>query len=287
MIRLQMECVSLNDLAVSVFPDERAQAMIRVDGVTQHYGVKPVLKNISLEIPAGSRTVVIGPNGMGKTTFLSVLGGVLDPQEGYVEFDGLRRRSSVENELAIRKRVVFLPDRGFLPKERTGREFLLGVGRLYEIEENRLIDHAQRLLELFHLAKLAESPIRTYSAGQQKKISLASALMTNAEVFLLDEPFWKARPRKRKSMMLPSCGCSQLSLVVGTGPRFSRSMCTAPIRRLRKASRQVMAVQTSVGPEAAIILSSGHSTTVTNGNMYSFLAIAASWDAQCTTVGSR
>ena len=58
--------------------------MIRVVDVTQHYGVKPVLKNISLDIPAGSRSVVIGPNGMGKTTLLSVLGGVLEPQHGGV-----------------------------------------------------------------------------------------------------------------------------------------------------------------------------------------------------------
>lgn len=163
--------------------------MIRVVDVTQHYGVKPVLKNISLDIPKGSRTVVIGPNGMGKTTLLSVLGGVLCPQKGYVEIDGIRRRSSVENELALRKRVVFLPDRGFLPKNRTGREFLLGVGKLYEIGEDRLLDHSQRLLDLFQLTKLADSPIHSYSAGQQKKIALSSALITNAEVLLLDEPF--------------------------------------------------------------------------------------------------
>lgn len=163
--------------------------MIRAVRVTQHYGVKPVLEDLSFEIPAGSRTVVIGPNGMGKTTLLSVLGGVLNPQHGYVEIDGIRRRSSVENELALRKRVVFLPDRGYLPKHRTGREFLLGVGRIYEIAEDRLIDHTQRLLELFHLTDLADSPIRTYSAGQQKKIALSSALITDAEILLLDEPF--------------------------------------------------------------------------------------------------
>jgi ABC-2 type transport system ATP-binding protein len=65
----------------------------------------------------------------------------------------------------------------------------LGVGRLYEIPDGKLLGHVQRLLDLFHLAELADSPIRTYSAGQQKKISLSSALITNAEVFLLDEPF--------------------------------------------------------------------------------------------------
>ena len=163
--------------------------MIEVVNVTQHYGVKPVLKSVSVRIPTGTRTAVVGPNGMGKTTFLSVLGGVLSPQKGHVEIDGIRRKSSVENELQLRRRAVFLPDRCFLPKLKTGREFLLSVGRLYGIDESRVIDHAERLLNLFELTSLADSPIRTYSAGQQKKIALSSALITDADYLLLDEPF--------------------------------------------------------------------------------------------------
>ncbi len=163
--------------------------MIRVVDVTQHYGIKPVLKGISLEIPQGSRTAVIGPNGTGKSTFLSVLGGVLSPQHGHVEIDGMVRRSSVETELAIRKKAVYLPDRCYLPKNRTGREYLLAVGALYDIEQEKLLEHAARLLALFDLSELGDSPIRTYSAGQQKKIALSSALITNADVLLLDEPF--------------------------------------------------------------------------------------------------
>lgn len=163
--------------------------MIRVVGITQHNGIKPVLKNVSLEIPPASRTAVIGPNGTGKTTLLSVLGGVLAPQRGYVEIDGRRRRESIEVELAIRRRAVFLPDRCFLPKNRTGREFLLGVGKLYGIDSERLIDHAQRLLKLFELAELADAPIRTDSVGQQKKITLSAALIADAKYLLLDEPF--------------------------------------------------------------------------------------------------
>jgi ABC-2 type transport system ATP-binding protein len=163
--------------------------MIRVVNVTQHYSIRPVLVDISLEIPPGSRTVVIGPNGMGKTTLLSVMGGVLEPQKGHVEIFGLRRRSSAEVEREIRRRTVYLPDRCWLPKNRTGREFLLAVGSLYEIPPDRLIDHAQRLLRLFDLQRLGDAPIRSYSAGQQKKIALSSALITEAPVLLLDEPF--------------------------------------------------------------------------------------------------
>ena len=68
--------------------------MIELLGVTQHYGVRPVLREIDLQIEAGQRVAIVGPNGMGKTTLLAVMAGVLSPQKGHVEIDGLRRRSS-------------------------------------------------------------------------------------------------------------------------------------------------------------------------------------------------
>ena len=168
--------------------------MINVANVTQHYGIRPdVLRNINLSIPqARSLAAVIGPNGMGKSTLLAVIAGVLSPQHGFVEVDGLRRKSSIENELAIRRKVVYLPDRPWLPKNRTGREFLLGVGRLYDIPVERLIDHAERLLQLFELDRLGDLPVRTYSAGQQKKIAALLgrwSLRCSEWLLLLDEPF--------------------------------------------------------------------------------------------------
>ena len=118
--------------------------MIVLSHVTQHYGVRPVLRGINLRIERGEIVVVLGPNGMGKSTLLGVMGGALTPQRGYVEIDGLRRRSSVENELAIRRKALYLPDKAWVPAQRTGREFLLGVGRLYEVSDDRLFDHIER-----------------------------------------------------------------------------------------------------------------------------------------------
>ncbi len=163
--------------------------MIIVSGVTHHYGVRPVLLEIDLTIEVGELVVVVGPNGMGKTTLLGVLSGALSPYRGSVSIGGLVRRRSIAEELEIRRKAVYLPDKCWLPGQLTGREFLLGVGRLYDIEHERLMDHAERLLQLFELTENADSPIRGYSSGQQKKIALCSALVTEAPVFLLDEPF--------------------------------------------------------------------------------------------------
>ena len=172
-----------------VFAHFEKCSMIELIDVTQHYGIRPVLKRINLRIERGEITVVVGPNGMGKSTLLAVMAGVLAPQHGHAAIDGVRRRQSVDEELAIRRAVVYLPDQPWLPAMRTGREFLLSVGRLYDVGDGRLMDHVERLLSLFDLTDQGDSPIRSLSAGQQKKIALCSALATDVPVLLLDEPF--------------------------------------------------------------------------------------------------
>ncbi len=163
--------------------------MIELINVTQHYGVRPVLREINLTIPVGGVTAIVGPNGMGKTTLLGVIAGVLSPQQGEVRIKGLRRRGSVEEELEIRRQVAYLPDKPWLPKNRTGREFLFSVGKLYDIADHRLFDHSDRLLRLFQLEREGDWPIRSFSHGQKKKIALAAALISECPLLLFDEPF--------------------------------------------------------------------------------------------------
>jgi ABC-2 type transport system ATP-binding protein len=163
--------------------------MIEVEGLTQHYGVRPVLKNVSMRVSRGGIAAIIGPNGMGKSTLLSAVAGVLTPQQGRIRINGLERKSSPENELAIRRQTVYLPDRPWLPSSLTGREFLLGVAAAYEIPAARRFDHIERLLVLFDLAEIADSNLKSYSSGQQKKIGLSAAFLTESPVMLLDEPF--------------------------------------------------------------------------------------------------
>ena len=163
--------------------------IVELRGVSHHYGVRPVLRDINLTVRRGQRVVIVGPNGMGKSTLLALMAGVLYPLHGTVVLHGTPRRSSEEAELTIRRRTVYLPDQAFLPRIRTGREWLLGVGRLYEIDIDRLIDRIDRLLQLFELSKLGDSPVSSYSQGQRKKLALCAAFASEAPLMLLDEPF--------------------------------------------------------------------------------------------------
>ena len=163
--------------------------MISFHEVTAHYGVRPVLRKVSMTVQPGELVAVMGPNGMGKSTLLSVAAGTLAPLKGEVKIAGKQRRITPEDELAIRKSTVYLPDHPWLPVSRTGREFLLAVGAIYEVDSERAMDHTGRLLELFDLRKVDDSPIRTYSNGQKKKIAICSALVAERPVMILDEPF--------------------------------------------------------------------------------------------------
>ncbi len=163
--------------------------MIELIDITQHYGVRPVLRGINLRIERGEVVVILGPNGMGKSTLLAVMAGMLTPQKGTVVIDGLTRRGSEEDELAIRKMTVYLPDQLWLPPTRTALQFVMAVGRLYDIEESRLMAHVDTLLDLFDLTKQAETQLLNLSAGQKKKVGLCSALVAETPILLLDEPF--------------------------------------------------------------------------------------------------
>lgn len=163
--------------------------MIKLTNIWHHYGIRPTLRDINLTVAPGELLCVMGPNGMGKSTLLGVIAGILAPIKGHVEINGLRRRRSVEEEKKIREQVVYLPDTPWLPNNNTGREFILGVGRLYGVDEDRLFNHAQKLLDLFDLADKGDRAISSYSTGQRKKIGLCSALITDAPVLILDEPF--------------------------------------------------------------------------------------------------
>ncbi len=148
-----------------------------------------MLRHVNLHVRPGELVGLMGPNGMGKSTLLRIAAGMLWPLSGHVEVGGRRRRQTPEDELAIRRTVAYLPDHPWLPRRATGREFLVAVGQIYEVPNERLFDHVERLFDLFDLSDQADMPIRSYSNGQRKKIAICSVLVSEAPVLILDEPF--------------------------------------------------------------------------------------------------
>src|SRR6187200_746093 len=113
--------------------------MIKVVDVSHHYGLKPVLRHVNLHVPRGKLLVLMGQNGVGKSTLLGIVAGLMSPAKGHVEINGQRRRSDATGELEIRKQLVFLPDQPWLPEQLTGKEWLTAVGQLYDIDADQLI----------------------------------------------------------------------------------------------------------------------------------------------------
>lgn len=163
--------------------------MIKVEELFHHFWGKPVLNGPSFEVNPGEIVVVMGPNGMGKSTMLSAIGGGLVPRGGRIFIGGLQRYSDENSEMAVRQKVMYLPDSPWAPKSRTCRQWATAVALLYRDDERFVIDHVQALIELFEMEKVADSPMSSYSAGQKKKATLILAMAPEAPVMILDEPF--------------------------------------------------------------------------------------------------
>lgn len=163
--------------------------MIEVVNVSHHYRLRPVLRNVNLRINRGESVAIMGANGTGKTTLMQIMAGLIAPITGHVEVDGLRRRRTAEDELKIRRQTVWLPAEPWLPRGRTGREWLLAVGQVYGVSINRLLEHIPRLMSLFNLEDQIDQATSGYSTGQKKKLALAAVLVAEAPLLLLDEPF--------------------------------------------------------------------------------------------------
>lgn len=163
--------------------------MIQADNIFHHYGSKAVLNGPSIEVSRGEIVVIMGPNGMGKSTLLACLGGVQPPQGGRVLIDGEPRYQDEAIELRIREKVVYLPDSPWAPPARTCRQWAVAVGLLYRTDERFVLQHVDALINLFEMEKVADSPIESYSAGQKKKASLITALAPDTPILIMDEPF--------------------------------------------------------------------------------------------------
>lgn len=162
---------------------------VRVENLWQAHVARWVLRDVSFEIRTGEIAVLTGVNGVGKTTLLSTIAGMTSAAKGRVSVFGFFRRETAAAERQARRLTAFLPDEAWLPSGFTLQEFLAASGSLFEIPDADLPDRIDALLRLFALDNCRNQSVTALSAGQKKKAGLASVLLSDRRLLLLDEPF--------------------------------------------------------------------------------------------------
>lgn len=162
--------------------------MLEIRNLSAGYPGRPVLRGISLAIPQSAVTVIVGPNGCGKSTFLKAIAGLV-PATGTVSLDGLALLALDRRELA--KKVAFLPQSRQIP-EITAKNLVLH-GRFPYLSYPRRyrkgdLAMAEAAMEKMGIAELVDRNVATLSGGQRQKAYIAMALAQDTPVVLLDEP---------------------------------------------------------------------------------------------------
>lgn len=157
--------------------------MIEVHDLVKKYGSVAAVKGISFTAQSGQVTGFLGPNGAGKTTTMRMLTGFLPPTSGKAVVAGF---DVFDQGLEVRKRVGYLPEGVPLYRDMTALAYLMYVGEIRGIPQRK--SKALEALERVLLGDRAYSRIRTLSKGMRQRVGLASALLHDPEVLILDEP---------------------------------------------------------------------------------------------------
>ena len=159
--------------------------MIELFDVVKRFGDLVAVNGISLTVPRGEFLVVLGPNAAGKTTTIKMIAGLIKPSSGKVRVAGF----DVQTEpLEARRRMAYVPDFPFLYDKLTPWEFFRFTGQLFRMEESLIQTAARELIARFNLEPYLAKPIEGLSHGTRQRIAIASALLHDPEVFVIDEP---------------------------------------------------------------------------------------------------
>jgi ABC-2 type transport system ATP-binding protein len=170
----------VRDLFTRTTPEDDVNGGITMDGLTKRYGAVTAVDRLTFEVEPGVVTGFLGPNGAGKTTALRMLLGLVTPTAGRALVDG--RRYSELNEP---RRVVgaVLDATGFHPGRR-GRDHLRILAEVSGIPRSRV----DEVLDRVALTGAADRRVGGYSLGMRQRLGLASALLGDPRVLILDEP---------------------------------------------------------------------------------------------------
>jgi iron complex transport system ATP-binding protein len=167
------------------------------------YGRQPVLRDLSIEVPAGTFFIIIGPNSSGKTTLLRAMAGAVQPQQGYVEIWG--EPIGHYSKKALARLVAVVPQRVATDIPFTVQEVVL-MGRSPHVgwmgfEQQKDLELVEEAMAFTNVAHLAQRPLPQLSGGELQRVIIARALCQQPRLLLLDEPTAALDPAHQISTM--------------------------------------------------------------------------------------
>ncbi len=159
-----------------------ARDAVSAEDLWRSYGREPVLRSVTLMVPAGRCLAILGPNGSGKSTLLRVLGAALRPRQGRVRIYG----DDPFTDPSVRRRIGFVGHEPMLYGGLSVSENLRLLSILYNLPDGS--ERAARVCDLMGIDQPA-ALVRSLSRGSRQRAALARALLHRPAVLLLDEPF--------------------------------------------------------------------------------------------------
>lgn len=170
----------------TILPLEIRQLVFEADGTR-------LLHDINLSLASGRRTVILGPNGAGKSLLLRLCHGLLTPTSGEILWRGAgSRERAIRRQAMVFQRPVML--------RRSALANILHTLKIRNVPRPERRERAQAALAMAGLAHLADRPARLMSGGEQQRLALARAWVTEPEVLFLDEPTASLDPAATRSV---------------------------------------------------------------------------------------
>lgn len=159
--------------------------MIEVRDVVKSFGAVHAVAGATFTVPDGAITTLLGANGSGKTTTLSMIMNLLTPDQGEVRVDG---RRVDRHQVEARRRLGWFPDAFGLYPRLTAREHIRYFGELHGLEGKMLEDSIDRTVAELDMDDIANRRTEGFSTGQRMKVALARAMVHSPPNLILDEP---------------------------------------------------------------------------------------------------
>ena len=159
--------------------------MIEIEDLTMQYGPLRALDGLSLSIPQGELFAFLGPNGAGKTTAIKLLTGLMKPLRGSVRICG---HDMQDEPLKAKALLGYVPDVAVFYEKLTPLEFMRFIADIFAMDDARAEELAADLFKKFHLTSYLNQRIENLSHGTKQRLAIASALLHEPRVFVIDEP---------------------------------------------------------------------------------------------------